>query len=505
MKKRMIPALLLSAALMVGQAGAIWAPAEFQNGAPSAITADGDGFLITDVFNKVIWRADNNGVELQAGQISVEGLDGEPIGKYDDGSLDSALFMEPWGIAPFLDGYAITDSAAHVVRFIDDTGVYTAGGTGKASFHNGVGTLAAFHNPTGIAAGYKGELYIADTGNNCIRVMDKNGNVSTWTSSLVEPTGICWHDGSLYVAETGRSRILKITKGTVQVLAGGEGADKSGIYPGGYVDGPVSKARFEHPEGIAVAEDGTIYVADTGNRAIRKICNGTVTTVVVATDTPSAPAEPRGMLLHDGTLYVTDLLAQQILMLDVSPVSYTDVPTDAPYHDAVVTATEYGLTAGTGNGAFSPSAKLTRAMFVTMMSKLHRITDGNAIISGSQTFSDVSGSEWYANPVAWAADQGIVAGDGQRFMPDQNITMEQLLTIVYQYARTCGYDVSQRGALSAFADQEQIAAWAAEPVAWALGSGLITADESGCLSPQQPANRAQTVEILVGFMHKFEI
>ena len=132
MKKRMFLSLLLSAVLMVGPAGAVWAPVDFQNGAPSAIVADEDGFLITDVFNKVIWRADDNGVQRQAGQISVAGLDGEPIGKYDDGTLESALFMEPWGIAPFLNGYAITDSAANVVRFIDETGVYTAGGSDEA-------------------------------------------------------------------------------------------------------------------------------------------------------------------------------------------------------------------------------------------------------------------------------------------------------------------------------------------------------------------------------------
>lgn len=111
----------------------------------------------------------------------------------------------------------------------------------------------SFNRPTGLAAGPDGELYIADTGNGTIRKMDAKGKVTTWATGLVEPTGLCWHDGALYVAETGRSRICRIVNGKVTVLAGGSQADEDGVYPGGYVDGPLEKAQFEHPQGIALA------------------------------------------------------------------------------------------------------------------------------------------------------------------------------------------------------------------------------------------------------------
>ena len=71
-----------------------------------------------------------------------------------------------------------------------------------------------------MTAGDNGELYIADTGNGSIRRMDAKGKVTTILTGLSDPTGLCWADGSLYVAETGRSRILRVTNGRMEVLAG---------------------------------------------------------------------------------------------------------------------------------------------------------------------------------------------------------------------------------------------------------------------------------------------
>ena len=191
MKKKTLATLVLACVMLMSTVSAAWYPVDFAGGSLSGIVADGDNLLVSDVFNKVVWRISDSDVEQAVGQISIPGLDGEPIGKYDDGTLDSALFMEPWAMTPFLNGFAITDTEAHVVRYFDDTGVFTAVGNGKAGNKNGTGTGASFNTPTGLATGPNGEVYIADTGNGAIRVMSKKGEVSTLISGLVDPTGLC--------------------------------------------------------------------------------------------------------------------------------------------------------------------------------------------------------------------------------------------------------------------------------------------------------------------------
>ena len=220
--KRKLVSLLLTAALCAALAvpAAALTSADFSGGSPSGIAADGEALLITDTFNKVVWRLDGEAVSRFAGQVSVPGLDGEPVGNYQDGALDTALFMEPWAVAPFLEGWAVSDAAANVIRYIDGSGVRTAAGSGKAGTADGTGTQASFHRPTGLAAGPDGELYIADTGSGSIRKLDTKGRVTTVLTGLADPTGLCWADGALYVAETGRSRILRVTGGRMEVLAG---------------------------------------------------------------------------------------------------------------------------------------------------------------------------------------------------------------------------------------------------------------------------------------------
>ena len=503
MRKKAILSLLLACVLLTGTVSAAWSPVDFSGGSLSGIVATENGsLLVSDVFNKVVWRVHADGsVEQAVGQISIPGLDGEPIGKYDDGTLDTALFMEPWAMAPFLkDGYAISDSAAHVVRWFNDEGVYTAVGSGKPGNQNGTGTKAQFNRPTGLATGDDGQVYIADTGNGSIRVMNEKGQVSTLVTGLVEPTGLCWHDGALYVAETGRNCILRIEDGKREVIAGGGEEEADGHYPGAYADGPVSSARFDHPQGVAVGEDGTIYVADTGNHAVRKIAEGYVTTLAVSRETPQAPIQPRGILVRGNTLLVTDLLAQTLLTIDLNPTAYTDVPTDMWCYEAVMAATERGITGGTGNGLFSPNAPVTRATFAVMLSRLHLHADGNAVIDGEASFTDVPKDAWYASAVRWAAEQGIVSGYGDGlFGPDDPITREQLSVMLWRYAQAAGINVSvgEDTNILSYTDAFDISEYAIPAMQWACGAGVMDSYADGSLKPYGQATRAQAVQMLM--------
>lgn len=498
--KRKLFAMLMAAVLILSIPASALEPKDFSGGALSGIAADGEALLVTDTYNKVIWRIEDGKVTQYAGKIGVADVRGEPVGRYYDGTYQTAMFLEPWAIAPYLDGYAVTDAEANVVRYLDGKTVRTAAGSGKAGSTNGSGSKVTFDRPTGLAAGPNGELYIADTGSGLIRKMDKQGKVTTWASGLVEPTGLCWADGGLYVAETGRSRICRVVNGKVTPLNAGEAPDSDGVYPGGYVDGPVAKAQFEHPQGVAVGKDGAVYVADTGNGAVRKIANGRVTTVSSVRMDESATVEPRGLLLQGDALLVADPFRQMVLSVSVKPITYTDVPANAWCYQAVTAATERGLTNGAGNGKFNPNAPVTRAMFVSMLSRMHQGTDGSAVINGKTTFSDVPESAWYGGAARWAADAGIALGNGGKFLGGNPITREALVTMLYRYASANGYDTSARKDLSTFPDAAKVSGYAKEAVSWAVASGIMSGKTDGTLSPQGTATRAQTVKLLVGFM-----
>ena len=232
--KRILTAwtLVLTLSLTLLSPAIALAPDDISNGSPSGLVAAGDGgYLMTDVFNNVIWKVAADGTVTRCvGQISVSDLGGEPIGTVSDGTAATALFMEPWGIAPFLDGYLVSEPDANVIRYFDSAAVQTAAGTGEEGCKDGAAPTATFFSPTGLAADDQGNVYIADTGNGAIRLITKDGKVSTVFTGLNDPTGLFWKDGALYICETGAHCISKIEDGKRTVLSGAEDAE-------GYTDG----------------------------------------------------------------------------------------------------------------------------------------------------------------------------------------------------------------------------------------------------------------------------
>ena len=157
MKRKLLAAMLVSVLIFSTSAMAL-EPKDFSGGALSGIAADGEALLVTDTYNKVIWRIEDGKVTQYAGKIGVADVRGEPVGRYYDGTYQTAMFLEPWAIAPYLDGYAVTDAEANVVRYLDGKTVRTAAGSGKAGSTNGSGSKVTFDRPTGLAAGPNGEL-----------------------------------------------------------------------------------------------------------------------------------------------------------------------------------------------------------------------------------------------------------------------------------------------------------------------------------------------------------
>lgn len=278
--------------------------------APSGITAGEDGaLLITDVYNKVIWQVKGGSSSVCAGGETVADPYGQPVGGYNDAGLPQSYFKYPWAIAPFLDGYAVSDAENNAIRLISGDSTQTVNGTtSERLITTQLGVVFAY--PTGLAADGEGNLYVSDTHNNAVRKISPKGVVVTVAEGLSDPMGLCWHDGALYVAETGANRIIRVVKGRVELVAG---SGQSGM-----TDGPADKAAFSMPQGIAVGSDGTVYVADTGNSAVRRVRGGVVATLAARdlTSMDICPVSPVGLLLRQGRLYVCDTFSRRVFVLD---------------------------------------------------------------------------------------------------------------------------------------------------------------------------------------------
>lgn len=175
---------------------------------------------------------------------------------------------------------------------------------------------------------------------------------------------------------------------------------------------------------------------------------------------------------------------------------FVDVPADAWYAEAVQYVYENGMMSGTSETTFSPNLTTTRGMIVTILYRL----ENEPTVTGTTAFTDVAADQYYANAVAWAAQNGIVSGTtATTFAPNKAITREQMAAILYRYAQFKGYDVSAKADLSVYTDAASVGAYAVDAMAWANGAGLITGTSATTLTPAGNATRAQVATILMRF------
>jgi hypothetical protein len=155
-----------------------------------------------------------------------------------------------------------------------------------------------------------------------------------------------------------------------------------------------------------------------------------------------------------------------------------------------------GLMKGTSSDKFSPDLATTRGQIVTVLYRL----EGEPAVNGGLPFADVAVGEYYAPAIIWAETNGIVKGyGGGLYGPDDVITREQLVTILYRYANFKKYyTASPIGALDAFSDAEAVSRFAWDASTWAVDTGLLQGSNNK-LNPQDNATRAQVAAI----MHRF--
>lgn len=175
--------------------------------------------------------------------------------------------------------------------------------------------------------------------------------------------------------------------------------------------------------------------------------------------------------------------------------AFSDVSESNWFYEAVSFAVEEGLFNGTSDTTFEPQTKMSRAMLATV---LYRLADQPEVTADS-TFSDVAAGKWYTDAVVWASDNAIVNGYGSGlFGTNDNVTRQEMVTMLYRYAKLMGSDVTASTSLDAFPDAGSVASWASEAMQWAVAIGLIQGND-GSLNPTATATRAEVATILMRF------
>ncbi|HZH91973.1 MAG TPA: hypothetical protein VEX70_15315 [Pyrinomonadaceae bacterium] len=264
--------------------------------------------------------------------VSTLAGDGAP-GTVDASIPAQARFQNPFGVAVDRRGnvYIADAGESNRIRKIAAEGatVTTLAG-GAEGFADGTGGAASFNTPSALAIDASGNLYIADTSNHRIRKVTPEGIVSTLagdgtagardgaahSAQFNAPVGVAVdaRGERVYVADTynDRIRLLTTIDGQVTTLAGGSAP--------GYADGAGSVALFDTPCALVANAEGELYIADTGNRRLRKLSkDGQVSTLDLAPADGSqfdGAFEPLGLALtHDNFLYVSERERNRIWQL----------------------------------------------------------------------------------------------------------------------------------------------------------------------------------------------
>ncbi len=176
---------------------------------------------------------------------------------------------------------------------------------------------------------------------------------------------------------------------------------------------------------------------------------------------------------------------------------FTDITPESEGYDAVKFVFDSGLFKGMSEDTFGGELAMTRAMFATVIGRLHGITEDVVTVA---TFEDVVVTEWYAPYVEWAASCGIVNGYGNGlFGVEDEITVEQACVMLVRYLNYLGEDVSSEYSLDEFSDADSVAVWADAAMKWAVENGIYVAD--GALTPSADASRLLLAQMLYNLVN----
>ena len=173
---------------------------------------------------------------------------------------------------------------------------------------------------------------------------------------------------------------------------------------------------------------------------------------------------------------------------------FTDVRKSDWFYDDVCKVYKAGLMNGVTDTLFAPDTDITRGMFVTVLYRM----DGEPETAKEYTFNDVPSNAYYADAVAWASKNGIVAGySDEEYMPDKTISREQMAAIMYRYVKYKGADTSigENTNILSYDDFDTISEYAIPAMQWSAGSGVLVGRTDTTLNPLETTTRAEAAAV----------
>jgi sugar lactone lactonase YvrE len=261
----------------------------------------------------------------------------------DGGPATLARLFFPDGVATDGQGNVyIADTHNGRVRKVSAETITTIAGTGEEGFSGdgGPAISARLFWPEAVAVDGQGNVYIADRNNHRVRGVSPGGTITTiagtgaqgfsgdggpaTSAQLSYPSGIAVDgEGNVYIADRDNSRVRKVSAGTIATFAGTGAEDFFGD------GGPATSARLDSPGGVAVDGQGDVYIADTGNRRVRKVSGGTITTFagtgVLGSSGDGGPATSARLALPvgvaadaQGSVYIADTSKSRVRKVGTS-------------------------------------------------------------------------------------------------------------------------------------------------------------------------------------------
>ncbi len=401
--------------------------------APSGVFVDNSGVIyIADRLNYRVRKVDASGV------ITTVAGSGVPSFSGDGGSATDARVNEPQGI--FMDGPGnlyISSRISHRVRKVDASGMISSiAGKGRGyAGDGGAATDANLDSPSGLFVDGSGEIYISDTGNNCVRKVDASGDITTVVgsgpvgfydggffgegilatdASLNAPIGVFVGElGDIYVADTKNHRARRVNPSGVITTVAGNGED------GFFSDGvSATETSLNDLRSVFVDGSGNLYIADTDNHRVRRVDPSGVITTVAGNGNggfsgdrkPATTARlnaPTGVFVDgSGNLYIVDAGNHRIRKVDARSGVIT-----------TVAGSGIGSFSGDGGPATSAWLNVPTGVFVDGSGNLHIADAGNSRIrkvdaSGIITTVAGSGTLGFSGDGGLATEAGLFSPSG---------------------------------------------------------------------------------------------
>ena len=352
-------------------------------------------------------------------------------------------------------------------------------------------------------------------GSSTTTTTEKNEDGSTTTTTTNKTTGTVtettkYPDGSTTTVETKKDGTTTETSKTADGTTGVTKTDKDGSVTEVSVTVPATAATAAAKNDAPVTLPVAVEAADSSEEAVEIEVNVptggakveipvesvTPSTVVVIVNADGTEEIVKTSTVSDIGVVVTLDQDATIKVINNSK-HFVDVHSvDHWAEEAVDFISARGMMAGYGD-TFGPNDNITRGQIVTILWRL----ENSPMVNYLMQFEDVAAEKYYTEAIRWATSEGIVGGYGNgKFGPDDPITRQQLAAMIYRYEQYKGGGFTGLWAFRLeFNDVAELSDYAYEPMCWCVMNGIVGGKGNGILDPNGPATRAQAAAMLMRY------